>query len=345
MPHLLKKFNKEQFYFLISLLTSWVINLLSRNKEPQSILVIKMDEIGDMVYALPVFEHISNRYPTVPITLLCKPFVEPMVRHNPFLSKIIHALPNQTHFDLIIELRGHWETLKFALKHKPNRRLDRGTIRIKNKFMGGQKHEILTNFQIIEPLLPKNTWPILPEIYLDKITLQKTETFISTNHLNAFAVLHCGARRKLRQWPSANYAQLARHLIETYQYKIVFAGTDEDETMIEEIMNLGKFEALVCTENFSLLDFAALVSKASLFVGNESGPIHIAAIMNTPLVGIYGPGVTNIFYPIGNKAKVVHHILDCNPCDQIHCVRPENPCINLVTQIEVQETISKILTV
>lgn len=333
----------------MSLLISYR-NLLRRiigltSKKIESILVVKLDEIGDMVYALHVFEHLKIQYSDAPITLLCKPFVKPLVQNNPAISNIIHQIPSNEKFDLVVELRGNWDTMKYAIDKMPNRRLDRGTVRFLNKLKGGQKHEVITNFEVIKSLLPKGTKPFVPKIEIDENTKVFIEEFILEKKLQNFVVIHCGARRKLRQWPVENFASLIKILEEKYKLQIVFAGTEEDEPVINEIIKLSKIEAVVCTRNFSLLHFADLVKRAKLFVGNESGPLHIAAVMKTPLVGIYGPGVPGVFYPIGDKSKVVHHILNCNPCDQVHCVRPENPCINLVTLLEVEQNISEILSV
>ena len=336
------KFHIEQFYFLISAIVSRVINFIKPNKPVQSILVIKWDEIGDMAYALHIFDHLKIQYPGIPITLYCKPFVLPLVQNHPGVNFIVHHLPDKK-FDLVVELRGNWETLKYALRNMPNRRLDRGGVRLKNKLTGGQKHEVITNFEIIEPLLPKGTKPLLPKIYTDEDSGSNVSKFISENRLTRFAVIHCGARRILRQWPVQNFAALVKILKEKYSLQIVFAGTSEDEPAINEVIELSNIEAILCTRNFSLMDFSVLVSRASLFVGNESGPLHIAAVMETPLVGIYGPGVPDIFYPIGERSAVVHHVLDCNPCDQVHCVRPENPCINLATVLQVEEKIQEVL--
>jgi ADP-heptose:LPS heptosyltransferase len=80
-------------------------------------------------------------------------------------------------------------------------------------------------------------------------------------------------------------------------------------------------------------------------VGNESGPLHLACAVNIPSVGIYGPGVKDVFYPWAERSAYVHHILDCNPCDQIHCVFPEQPCIARATEAEVQAAVARVLGV
>ncbi len=336
-------FNKEQVYFLVSACVCRLINCWRSKKTVHSILVIKWDEIGDMVYALPIFQPLNLEFPNAPITLLCKPFVKPLAQNHPAISHIIHELPKNQRFDMIVELRGNWQTLAYALKYLPNKRLDRGTVRLRNKIKGIQAHEQIINLDIIKSVIPNAPHQGSIPIYIDKESEREAIDFIKQNQLSNFAVIHCGGRRVLRQWSISNFAVLARKLKDTYKLNLVFVGTEEDEYTINQVIKMSEREAIACTKNFSLLTLAALVSKAKLFVGNESGPLHIAALMNTPLVGIYGPGVKDIFYPIGEKSRVVHHILDCNPCDQIHCIRPESPCINLVTIEEVELKINELL--
>ncbi len=180
------KLNKEQFYFFASALISGFINFIKPKKPVQSILVIKLDEIGDMVYALHILEHLKNQYPDAPITLLCKPFVKPLVQNNPAISNIIHEIPLTSKFELIVELRGNWDTLKYALRKMPFKRLDRGTVRLNNKLHGGQKHEVITNFEVIESLLPKGTTPLVPKIICDENSKEFVYEFIIEKKASKF---------------------------------------------------------------------------------------------------------------------------------------------------------------
>lgn len=335
--------HKEQFYYLISAGVGRITRIIRGRKDPDKILVIKWDEIGDMVYAIPVLDQLKERFPNAKITLWCKPFVQPLVQHHPAVDQLVQEAPEQEHFPLIVELRGNWSTLKYSLLHQPAAIYERGTVRFANKLGGGQKHEWYTNFEIIRPLLHRVSAPVWPQIHIDEESRGFTGRFIQSHQLSRYVVLHAGARKKLRQWPVVHFAALANILSKTHQMQLVFAGTEEDEPVIEQIIQTGHLNAVVCTRGFSLLHFAALVEKAALFVGNESGPLHIAAAMKTPLVGIFGPGVKEVFYPIGAHSAVVHHVLDCNPCDQEHCVRPENPCIQLATIEEVVAATEKVL--
>jgi ADP-heptose:LPS heptosyltransferase len=327
--------------YFFSWLTSLLINRFKNplQKDFRRILVIRHDEIGDMITALPVFDALRKKFAEAEITVWCYPLTRPLIENHPAINQIVVSKTElRGKYDLIIDLRGNFETIGFALSHFPYYRLDRGTVRFKNKFALSQHpHEVFTNLQIIEPVIGK----IEPEpdlnLYLNEENHRIADKFLSENGIKAFVLLHTGARKKLRQWPQAKFAKLSSAFKEKYGWETVIAGTSEELSEIEKLQSLIPYKTFAFT-GYSLTDFAALASKAKCFVGNESGPMHIAAAMKIPVVGLFGPGEPHTFSPFGKKSTYIHHKLKCNPCDQIHCVQPNNPCINL---IEVEEVLKK----
>ena len=116
-------------------------------------------------------------------------------------------------------------------------------------------------------------------------------------------------------------------------------------------------------EDASLLSFYAFMRQCDLFIGNESGPLQWADVAGIPLLGIFGPGVEHVFYPFQakvvkldgagaeildsntdnvelnetGKKRVVHCYMDCNPCNQVHCVHAEKSCIQRISVNRVFE--------
>jgi ADP-heptose:LPS heptosyltransferase len=338
---------KEDFIYASSIICSKWIN---KNKDPKSlefkkILIIKLDEIGDVVNSLHVFELIKKEYPEAELTLWCKPFVLPLVKSDPNISKLITSKNElNKQYDLVIDLRGTFESIGFALGCSAKYRVDRGTIRLRNKYNGGQKHEVITNLQIIEPLLGKLPSDIKLSIYHSSEDMLLVENFIRENRLNKFAIFHCEARRELRKWNAEKFAATAKFLKEKYHFDILFAGDKNDAEAIDRIRDKIDFPTINVAGKFSLSAFATLTSKANFFIGNESGPLHIATASKCKSLGLYGPGVPVTFYPWGLNATFIHHVLDCNPCDQIHCVRPTNTCMDMITLMEVERKIVELLS-
>ncbi len=336
----------ERRYLLASVLASKLLNMgvVASAVQPLSILVIKIDEIGDMALSTHVFAYLKRDFPNAHITVLCKPLVKGLIIADPNIDAIITSVDDWTsRFDVVVELRGTWATLRKALVLRPRLRLDRATVRLRRKFSYGQLHETETNSLIVEPLL-RNKEPLDPLIYVDEDSRQTVVRFLQDCGLESYAVVAPGARQLLRQWPSERFADIIRWVYERYGLRSVCAGGLDDAAKIEEIIAMCGGAAIAAPRSFSLTNFAGLCKGASLFVGNESGPLHIAATFNIPLVGIYGPGVPRVFNPIGARSVVVHRVLECNPCDQIHCVHPDNPCIRRIDTSEIRDAIIDVLS-
>jgi ADP-heptose:LPS heptosyltransferase len=310
----------------------------------QNILCIKEDEIGDLCYSVQVFESLKNQFSEAKITILCKPFAIPLVKNNPFITQATSNWNDLTgDYDLIVDLRGSWRSNLYALRNLPKARLDRGTVRFRNKLKGSHPHEVTTNLQVIEPLIEEINKAAVPQFFLGSDELKKADQFLNQNKISSFAVLHTGARRQLRKWPLSNYAALAHFLKEEKHLDIIFCGDQSDLIDVKDTQKLISFNTYSVAGNFSISEFSALVSKAKLFVGNESGPLHIASVVKVPSLGLFGPGEPYIFYPYGRRTDFIHHILECNPCDQVHCVHPENTCMQRITLEEVKKKIEQLL--
>jgi ADP-heptose:LPS heptosyltransferase len=338
-------YNWKVIYFF-----SWLTSLLINNfKNPRrqvfkKILLIRLDEIGDMVTTLPVFDQLKKKFPDAEITAWCSPLTAQLLKYNTAIARIVFSANElKEKYDLIIDLRGDFKTMKYALAHWPKIRLDRGSVRFRNKFLLKQHpHEVYTNLQVLEPVIGKINGPVDMKLPYGKENENTAAQFLENNAIRRFAIFHTGARKILRRLPGEKFAAAARYLKEKYDLKIVFIGTDDELDDIKKIQEQIDFRTYVFN-GYSLLDFAALSSKASLMIGNESGPMHLSAAVNIPVIGLFGPGEPHVFAPYGKKTSFIHHKLECNPCDQVHCVHPELPCIFRITSEEITEKISELL--
>ncbi|MEP7170441.1 MAG: hypothetical protein ABI855_13815, partial [Bacteroidota bacterium] len=92
--------------------------------------MIRLDEIGDMITTLPVFDLLKKKIPDTEITVWCLPLTAQLLKYNSAISKIVVSEKELTgKYDLIVDLRGDFKTMKYALTHFPKIRLDRGTVR------------------------------------------------------------------------------------------------------------------------------------------------------------------------------------------------------------------------
>ncbi len=334
---------KEKIYYVLSILLSkWINGKKLPSEKFKRILIIKIDEIGDMMTALPSFETLRKSHPEAEITLLCKGLVKNIVQTDPCLDKVVTQKKELSgKYDLIIDLRGSWPMFWFALFNPPKYRLERGSVRMKNKYTGGHKHEVEVNYQIMAPVLKNIPALVSLRLFLSEEDKIFARLWCEKNALNNFVVFHAGARRITRQWSRERYEALANYLHQT-GFQIVFCGGPEDVELNENIIQKLNFPTVNLAGKCSLIQFAAIAARAKLFVGNESGPMHLASAVGIPVIGLFGPGITETFRPYHSKGTFIHHKLPCNPCDQIHCVQPDDLCINRISVEEVKEKIAEI---
>ena len=329
----------EKFLYAVNLVASKFWKSSISPDKIKEIVVVKMDEIGDMTAAVHVFELLKQYAPEAKLTVLCKPFVGSLIAADPHIDKIIFEtedMPSKA--DVWVELRGTWETFFRSILRTKKVRLDRGTVRFKQR--GNQAHERITNFRIIEPLVGTVNWQCKPLFINDQDqananNILKSLFKIQSIDSKPFVVIHPGGRSLLRRWPAIRFAQIINDIYRQYGWKSLVIGTTDEAAILHEIEKETSDNSAIWLTQESLGTFAAVISKAVLFIGNESGPLQIADIMGVKSLGLFGPGVANVFYPQTTGSRVIHNILDCNPCDQIHCVRSESKCIDMISVQEV----------
>lgn len=341
----------------------------------KSILVVKWDEIGDMAAAVHVFGTLKLAYPEAELHVMCKPFVSTLIAGDPAIDKVItHIEDWQQRYAVVVELRGTWQTLwkSLSLRTMPKYRVDRGWVRFLQR--GAQPHEVVTNERIIRPLVGEgfpiakrqlypstvevaeaqgwSAWSVgSDQIFGDSDSTDVNSTFplattVSNKNATGYAILHTGARRELRRWPLERFVALSKWLLSEKNLIPIWVGTADEESQLDEAFAIGAAgKKWVAPEGSSLLSFYAFIASSKLYVGNESGPLQLADIAEVPLVAIYGPGVPDVFYPLSARSRVLHEVLDCNPCDQIHCVRPSDRCIDRISLASVQLAVSEVLNV
>ncbi len=328
--------------FLLSILLSRLIN---GKKDPKllkfsKIVVFKEDEIGDLVNVTPALAALRRQFPEAEIVLVTQKFGLNLLKHNRDINRVTDDYSTlKGKYDLIIDLRGTTKSTWFAISNHPLYRLDRGTVRYRNRKAGKHPREIETNLQVIEPVIASENKIHDPVIIVTEEERNEAERFLKERNLNKFALFHTGARRILKKWPLERVAEIMKMLHARYELAPVIVGDNNDSEDLQQLQPMVPFEIHQAAGKISLLTFAAMCEKATLFIGNDSGPFHIAAAMGTKSIALFGPG-DPVFHPHQPNARFIHHVLECNPCDMVHCKYPENPCIRRIVVEEVEKEIA-----
>lgn len=153
-----------------------------------------------------------------------------------------------------------------------------------------------------------------------------------------FIVFHVGASKFPRAYHSERFAEAAAEVSKVTGLKIVLIGTAEDRPYIESFRKVFP-ECVDTSGKIPLGDLPSFISMARLFVGNDSGPMHVASAVGTPVVAVFGPGSPAKTAPLlpEDKLRIVYSGLPCSPCRQSFfkdCEPSANgkpPCLELVT--------------
>ncbi|MBI1305856.1 MAG: hypothetical protein GC181_04485 [Bacteroidetes bacterium] len=333
--------HSEQIRFLASSLLFTVTNHIRKIPDPVSkILVIKWDEIGDMVYSLHIFPILKSRFPLAQIHVLCKPVNAAWIGNQPGIDQIItDASECSDHYDIRILLRFEWKHLLSAFTDNKALVYERGIIRLRNKLSGGQRHEVYTNFDIVRNLVEDSDFEMPELVFSDSEHLSATE-LISKKVSGPFAVMHCGARDEARRWPADRFAEVAAFLNSRFHLKTVLVGSPEESDLNEKVAELTNGDCVInLAGKTTIPEMAVIIDKSELFIGNESGPMHFAVVQQKPLISLFGPGVKDVFYPLYPNQHVIHYFQEKDHTKQT----VKNSTILKITVEEVIAQVSEIL--
>ncbi|HVG22266.1 MAG TPA: glycosyltransferase family 9 protein [Blastocatellia bacterium] len=150
-----------------------------------------------------------------------------------------------------------------------------------------------------------------------------------------------------KQWPTQRYRTVIERLLaERPDSQVVLFGSPSEAAMIEEIARGMGRRVLVAAGKTTVKQVAALIQRCDLLVCNDSGLMHAAVAVGTPVVAIYGPTDIRRTAPLGPLHRVIRHDLPCSPCfklegdDQVHLC-PHHDCLAAITPEEVYQSITQ----
>ena len=178
-----------------------------------------------------------------------------------------------------------------------------------------------------EPYLPLSTkaehWA---DKFLEEEGVKSGELLIGINP---------GAFKQSKRWPEPRYAQLSDILIKDFRAKvIVFQGRDEDE-IIGRVSALMREKAIIARTGIK--ELGALCRRCKLFIGNDTGPMHVAAASGTPVIALFGPADPTRSRPLGRHHVVIKKDLPCSPCSRKVCT--ELTCMKSISVEDVLQAI------
>jgi lipopolysaccharide heptosyltransferase II len=157
-----------------------------------------------------------------------------------------------------------------------------------------------------------------------------------------WVVIHPGATAPSRRYPAENFAIVARQLVQEAQMQVVFTGTPPEQELVDSIRLAMDAPAHSLVDELSLSDLVALLEMAPLLISNNTGPVHIAAAVGTPVVDLYA--LTNPQHtPWSVPHRVLFHDVPCRNCYKSICPEGHHHCLRLVAPETVTQATLELL--
>jgi lipopolysaccharide heptosyltransferase II len=268
-------------------------------------------------------------------------------------------------FDLIVDLRGSFASLFLALIAKSKYRIDRGTYLVQRKLRRiplASEHEAEVNLNILArggvPTLSREMSLHLTRADLDSVdallrgcpTLVRKCTepdshspIVAQFTAHPLVVIHPGASAPVKRWPAQRYARLARQLSQEYDARIVLVGGRGEERIARSVVSAMRGQVIDLSGQTTLGQLAAILRKADLFIGNDSGPMHLAAACGTKVIGLFGPTSPQLFGPYGDNCAALRMERDCPPCMRDECNLSGYRCIDRISVDDVIEVVRQMM--
>ncbi|HMF36165.1 MAG TPA: glycosyltransferase family 9 protein, partial [Isosphaeraceae bacterium] len=160
---------------------------------------------------------------------------------------------------------------------------------------------------------------------------------------SAWVVIHPGATAPSRRYPPEQFALAARRLVLDVDMQVIFTGSSAERTEVEQIQTAMGVHSFSLAGELDLGELAALLAMAPLLIANNTGPVHIAAAVGTPVVDLYA--LTNPQHtPWGVPNRVLNHDVPCKYCYKSVCPEGHHHCLALVPPEAVVEAVRSLLT-
>jgi len=343
------------------------------------ILLIRLREIGDVVFTTPAIRGLRQQFPDADITYVVEPAAAPVVAANPHLNNVIvsrgrrgvagfiddlvlAARLRARHYDLVVDFHsGPRSSLLAWLSGAPTRIgydvPGRGwmyTTRVPRPRSIRARHAVANQWDLLNALGIATPDPVHSpaEMAPDTRAVESVDARLAAlgaGRDHELIVIHVSAGNPFRRWPPDAFASLVAMLVRDHPRRrvVVVSGPSERvaaTTVIEQArsrVDAGDRDRVLPPQAFTLAEIRALMDRAALFVGGDSGPMHIASTSTVPIVGLYGPTLPVRSEPwraprFPSEAAEVSG-LECRPCDQRVCVHGDFRCLTWLAPEQVLE--------
>ena len=326
-----------------------------RHDEIKRILVVKVDHIGDFITAIPAIRRLKQIFPAASIDVLASRAARAFATTLDCVDEFIEfeffnpisglgqreisdddykALSRQLapyRFDIAVDLRKHLDT-RDVMRHTPARFLAGYDYMGQFPFLDvaleweGDKNLQRKRSHVTDDLINLveaiGTAAAVERTRLDVVVSSEGPPEFLEDDARALFVkpvvaVHPGVGNAMRQWPAEHFASLIDLLVEKNAVNAVLIGGPEEAELASQVLDqvVHRDSVVSLVGKTRLQHLPAVLSACALYVGNNSGPKHIAAALGVPTIGIHSGVVDAVEWgPIGKRAVALQRSMTCSPC-------------------------------
>jgi len=302
---------------------------------PQRILIVKPSALGDVVHALPTVARIRRQFPEAHIAWLINSNLASLLERSPVINErmLFHreqagrfpALLKQLHsasFELVVDLQGLLRSGVMTWVTRAARRIGLSDAREGSRMFYNEIVAVPRCHAVERYLKAADHLGCHGDSVEFPLGLPK-------HRVRGWIAINASARWPTKLWGDDKFAELIRRLPRD---RVVLTGSANERNRIERIAQGCRDEA----GKTNLLQLAELYARCAVVVTNDSGPMHIAAAVGTPVVAIFGPTDPALTGPYGKQHVVLRAGVGGSPCMKDRCVQqPPMECMSRVTVEQV----------
>jgi ADP-heptose:LPS heptosyltransferase len=320
---------------------------------PEKILIIKPGAIGDLLHITPTIRALKKKFPAARIDIMVGSRATAcLFENNCRINKVMYfdrkgehrrwrALfslmteVRSAHYDLVLNFqRSTFKVWLLALAAFPAR------IMVYHKSRKRKIHAVLNHLETVTPLgIDPTTAELDLELYPTAEDRSHVTELLQSHAVSGkrLAALNLGASNRIKCWRPESFAQLADRLASELGATVILIGGPDERDLAGQVMAAARLTPLNLVAGLSLTQLGALLQQCSFLVSGDTGPLHLATAVGTPVIALFGAIDPERTGPVGKGHVVICHAeLPCVPCNDKLCRhRPELECMDLITVDEV----------
>ncbi|MFQ5454485.1 MAG: lipopolysaccharide heptosyltransferase II [Candidatus Zixiibacteriota bacterium] len=335
------------------------------------ILIRTPNHLGDCIMALPMINEAGEAYPGASITLLVPENLYELYSPNPAIEEIIKIPARYVHGLIsVMKIKDLIAPYKFDVGYilPPSfgaaAGFKLGKVKERIGYIADGRRLLLTRplplskplnavhrselyFNLLRRGVSIDLEYVRPKLFLNDEDTDKSIKLLEGFDINKddeFCVIAFQAVGESRRWGTSNYTELIKHIVFKYAFKVVLLGTEDDKKVGDEISELtGTKKVKNLAGKTSIREAMAILSQAKFFIGNDSGPAHLAAAVGIPIVVLSGADDPRATSPSAVKKKIVYlEDLDCISCEKNKCPLKGEQHMQCMTGISVDMVVQQV---